>query len=71
MEGIVTNVTHFGAFIDIGVHRDGLVHISELDNRFVKDPTEVVKVGDHLRVEVLEVDRRRQRIALSRKRALE
>ena len=71
LEGIVTNVTHFGAFIDIGVHQDGLVHISELDNRFVKDPTEVVKVGDHLRVEVLEVDRRRQRIALSRKRALE
>ena len=71
LEGIVTNVTHFGAFIDIGVHQDGLVHISELDNRFVKDPTEVVKVGDHLQVEVLEVDRRRQRIALSRKRALE
>ncbi len=71
LEGIVTNVTHFGAFIDIGVHQDGLVHISELDNRFVKDPTEVVKVGDHLRVEVLEVDRRRHRIALSRKRALE
>ena len=70
LEGIVTNVTHFGAFIDIGVHQDGLLHISELDNRFVKDPTEVVKVGDHLRVEVLEVDRRRQRIALSRKRAL-
>lgn len=71
LEGIVTNVTHFGAFIDIGVHQDGLLHISELDNRFVKDPTQVVKVGDHLRVEVLEVDRRRQRIALSRKRALE
>ena len=71
LEGIVTNVTHFGAFIDIGVHQDGLVHISELDNRFVKDPTEVVKVGDHLRVEVLEVDRHRQRIALSRKRTLE
>ena len=71
LEEIVTNVTHFGAFIDIGVHQDGLVHISELDNRFVKDPTEVVKVGDHLRVEVREVDRRRQRIALSRKRALE
>ena len=71
LEGIVTNVTHFGAFIDIGVHQDGLIHISELDNRFVKDPTEVVKVGDHLRVEVLEVDRHRQRITLSRKRALE
>jgi len=71
LEGIVTNVTHFGAFIDIGVHQDGLVHISELDNHFVKDPTEVVKVGDHLQVEVLEVDRHRQRIALSRKRTLE
>ena len=71
LEGVVTNVTHFGAFIDIGVHQDGLVHISELDDRFVKDPTEIVKVGDHLRVEVLEVDRRRQRIALSRKRALD
>ena len=71
LEGIVTNVPHFGAFIDIGVHQDGLVHISELDTRFVKDPTEVVKVGDLLRVEVLEVDRRRQRIALSRKRAMD
>ena len=71
LEGIVTNVTHFGAFVDIGVHQDGLVHISELDNRFVKNPTEIVKVGDHLRVEVLEVDQHRQRIALSRKRALE
>ena len=70
LEGVVTNVTHFGAFVDIGVHQDGLVHISELDHQFVKDPTEIVKVGDRLRVEVLEVDRRRQRIALSRKRAL-
>ena len=70
LEGVVTNVTHFGAFVDIGVHQDGLVHISELDVRFVKDPTQVVKVGDRLRVEVLEVDRRRRRIALSRKRAL-
>ncbi len=70
LEGIVTNVTNFGAFVDIGVHQDGLVHVSELDRRFVKDPSEVVKVGDRLRVEVLEVDRRRGRIALSRKRAL-
>ena len=60
-----------GPFVDIGVHQDGLVHISELDNRFVKDPTEVVKVGDRLQAEVLEVDRRRRRIALSRKRALD
>ena len=70
LEGIVTNVTHFGAFVDIGVHQDGLVHVSELDRRFVKDPSEVVTIGDRLRVEVLEVDRRRGRIALSRKRAL-
>ena len=70
LEGIVTNVTHFGAFVDIGVHQDGLVHVSELDRRFVKDPSEVVRVGDRLRVDVLEVDRRRGRIALSRKRAL-
>jgi len=70
LEGVVTNVTHFGAFIDIGVHQDGLVHVSELDDRFVEDPTDIVKVGDHLKVEVLKVDRRRQRIALSRKRAL-
>ena len=71
LDGVVTNVTHFGAFVDIGVHQDGLVHISELDNRFVKDPTVVVKVGDRLRVEVLEVDRRRGRIGLSRKRLLQ
>ena len=71
LDGLVTNVTHFGAFVDIGVHQDGLVHVSELDTRFVRDPTDVVKVGDRLRVEVIEVDRRRRRIALSRKRAQE
>ena len=70
LEGVVTNVTHFGAFVDIGVHQDGLVHVSELDNRFVKDPTRVVKIGDRLQVEVLAVDARRRRIGLSRKRAL-
>ena len=70
LQGVVTNVTHFGAFVDIGVHLDGLVHVSELDDRFVKDPTEVVKVGDRFQVEVVEVDLRRRRIALSRKRAL-
>ena len=70
LEGLVTNVTHFGAFVDIGVHQDGLVHISELDTRFVRDPTTVVKVGDRFQVEVLEVDQRRGRIGLSRKRAL-
>ena len=70
LEGVVTNVTHFGAFVDVGVHQDGLVHISELDRNFVRDPTDVVKVGDHVQVEVVDVDVRRQRIGLSRKRVL-
>jgi uncharacterized protein len=56
LEGVVTNVTNFGAFVDIGVHQDGLVHISALANRFVKDPHEVVKAGDVVKVKVLEVD---------------
>ena len=70
LEGVVTNVTRFGAFVDVGVHQDGLVHISELDNRYVRDPAEVVSVGDILRVKVLQVDLQRKRIALSRKQAL-
>ena len=57
LEGVVTNVTNFGAFVDIGVHQDGLVHISMLSNKFVKDPREVVKAGDVVKVKVLEVDR--------------
>lgn len=69
LEGQVTNVTRFGAFVDVGVHQDGLVHISELDNRFVEDPSDVVAVGDVVRVKVLQVDRERRRIALSRKQA--
>lgn len=69
LEGVVTNVTRFGAFVDIGVHQDGLIHISELDRRFIKDPSEVVAVGDIVRVKVLEVDHQRRRIALSRKQA--
>ena len=69
LEGVVTNVTRFGAFVDIGVHQDGLIHISELDNRFIKDPSEVVAVGDIVRVKVLQVDHERRRIALSRKQA--
>ena len=64
-EGVVTNVTAFGAFVDIGVHQDGLVHISQLADRFVKDPNAVVRVGDKLTVRVLEVDLRRRRIALT------
>jgi uncharacterized protein len=65
LPGIVTNVTRFGAFVDIGVHQDGLVHISQLADRFVKDPSEVVRVRQHVTVRVLEVDRERNRIALS------
>ncbi len=65
LEGSVTNVANFGAFVDIGVHQDGLVHISALSNRFVRDPREVVKAGDVVKVKVLEVDIARKRIALS------
>ncbi|MEZ5530011.1 MAG: Tex family protein [Porticoccaceae bacterium] len=65
LEGTVTNVTNFGAFVDIGVHQDGLVHISALADKFVKDPREVVKTGDIVKVKVLEVDVPRKRIALS------
>ncbi len=65
LPGIVTNVTKFGAFVDIGVHQDGLVHISQLADRFVKDPAEVVKVRQQVQVRVLEVDTQRKRIALT------
>ena len=65
LEGAVTNVTHFGAFVDIGVHQDGLVHISMLSDKFVKDPREVVKTGDIVKVKVLEADAQRKRIALT------
>ncbi len=71
LEGVVTNVANFGAFVDIGVHQDGLVHISHLADRFVKDPREVVKTGDMVKVKVLEVDAPRQRIALSMKKDAE
>ncbi len=67
LEGVVTNVTAFGAFVDVGVHQDGLVHVSQLADRFVKDPSEVVKVGDKVSVRVLEVDLARRRIALTRR----
>jgi uncharacterized protein len=65
LQGVVTNVTAFGAFVDVGVHQDGLVHVSQLAARFVKDPSEVVKVGDRLTVKVLSVDLARKRLALS------
>ena len=60
LEGVVTNVANFGAFVDIGVHQDGLVHVSQLADRFVKDPREVVKAGDIVKVKVVEVDLKRR-----------
>jgi len=65
LEGVVTNVTKFGAFVDIGVHQDGLVHISELSNRYIKDPNEAVKVGQIVKIKVLSTDAKTKRIALS------
>jgi uncharacterized protein len=70
LEGVITNVTKFGAFVDIGVHQDGLIHVSQLAHTFIQDPSEVVAVGDLIRVKVLEVDLDRKRIAVSRKQAL-
>ena len=67
LPGIVTNITNFGAFVDIGIHQDGLVHISQLSDRFVTDPTQVIRLHQHVRVRVVEVDMRRKRIALSMK----
>ena len=69
LNGIVTNVTAFGAFIDIGVHQDGLVHISEIANHFVKDPADELKVNQKVHVKVLSVDMKRRRISLSMKDA--
>ena len=70
LEGVVTNVTKFGAFVDVGVHQDGLVHISELSNRYIKEPSEAVKVGQIVKVQVLNVDVKNKRIALSIKALL-
>ena len=67
LEGTVTNVAAFGAFVDIGVHQDGLVHVSQLADSFVKDPHEVVKAGDVVKVRVVEVDVARKRIGLTMK----
>jgi uncharacterized protein len=67
LEGVVTNVTKFGAFVDIGVHQDGLVHVSELSNRFIKDPSDAVKAGQIVKVKVLSADAKTKRIALSMK----
>jgi uncharacterized protein len=67
LEGVVTNVTRFGAFVDLGVHNDGLVHVSQLANHFVKDASEVVKAGQIVKVQVLSADPKTRRIALSMK----
>ena len=67
LEGVVTNVTAFGAFVDIGVHQDGLVHLSELSDNYVSDPSSVVKAGDRLNVTVIGIDLARGRISLSAK----
>ncbi len=67
LPGIVTNITNFGAFVDIGVHQDGLVHVSQLADKYVKDPNSVVKLHQHVRVRVIQIDRRRGRISLSMK----
>ena len=65
LPGIVTNITNFGAFVDIGIHQDGLIHISQLSNRFVNNPMDVVKLHQQVRVRVVEIDIKRNRIALS------
>jgi uncharacterized protein len=67
LPGIVTNITNFGAFVDVGVHQDGLVHISQMADRYVKDPNQVVKLHQKVTVRVVEIDRRRNRISLSMK----
>ncbi len=67
LEGVVTNVTAFGAFVDIGVHQDGLIHVSELSDRFIREPSEVVKAGDRIKVRVLSVDVARKRMSMSAK----
>ena len=67
LQGTVTNVTNFGAFVDIGVHQDGLIHVSELSDQFITDPSTAVSVGDVLSVRVLDVDAQRKRISLSAK----
>jgi uncharacterized protein len=67
LPGIVTNITNFGAFVDIGVHQDGLVHISQMANRRIAHPSDVVKLHQHIEVKVIEIDTRRNRISLSMK----
>jgi uncharacterized protein len=67
LEGIITNVANFGAFVDVGVHQDGLVHVSQLADRFVDDPKQIVKVGQVVKVRVLEVNEKLKRVSLTMK----
>ena len=67
LEGTVRNVIDFGAFVDIGVHQDGLVHISQISNKFIKHPTDVLSVGDIVKVKILDVDKDKKRISLTMK----
>jgi uncharacterized protein len=67
LPGIVTNITKFGAFVDVGVKQDGLVHVSQLADRFISDPSEIVKLHQHVQVKVIELDLQRKRIQLSLK----
>jgi protein Tex len=67
LEGIVTNVANFGAFVDIGVHQDGLIHVSQLADRYISDPKEIVKVGQVVQVKVMEIDKALKRVALTMK----
>ena len=67
LPGIVTNLTKFGAFVDIGVHQDGLIHISQMADKYISDPSEVLHLHQHVKVRVVEVDRKRNRIGLSLK----
>ena len=69
LPGIVTNVTNFGAFVDVGVHQDGLVHISEIANHYISNPAEVLALHQQVRVKVIQVDRERKRIGLSIRQA--
>ena len=70
LPGIVTNLTNFGAFVDVGVHQDGLVHISEMADRYVSNPADVLSLHEHVTVKVIQVDRERKRIGLSIKQAM-
>ena len=71
LPGIITNITNFGAFVDIGVHQDGLVHVSQLSNKFVSDPNSIVHLHQHVRVKVTQIDNKRNRIGLSMKNVMQ